>query len=445
MGVTISYRGTLADLERVADFEDRVVDLALEVGGHARVWRSFADHDPQRIVRGVMLDLYPGQETTSLLVSPEGWLINFLEIEDAENGRLTEPPWCFVKTQFGPLEGHTAIVELLAALKRQFFPNLEVHDESGYWETREFAALQKKMETVQAAIEGLTDGLRQFGLTTEAAEDPEILTTRIARVAQLVQRTLGRPAEHPPVDWGDDESDDGFDALDGTEAQWDASFKEQRRKQERLHRAIEERRARGDETRDALENAMRDEGMIDLPGEEALSDVAREMFEEMEDEEGESWRESLPDEVFDSEGGFETDESEADEEELDDWPDDERHPLLERVMDLDERLYDLAGADEGRRNENFQRLLAALGEMRGGLAQALGSPDFEPLSGLSLVQLKRALRGAAFAFGMLFPLRAEGLLSPVQFTEVADTVQSLQDDIYAELARVREARESEGG
>jgi len=75
MGVTIPYRGSLADIERVEDFEDRVLDLALEVGGQARVWRSVADDDPRRIVRGVMLELYPGQETTSLLISPEGWLV----------------------------------------------------------------------------------------------------------------------------------------------------------------------------------------------------------------------------------------------------------------------------------------------------------------------------------------------------------------------------------
>ncbi len=445
MGVTISYRGSLADIERVEDFEDRVLDLALEVGGQARVWRSVADDDPRRIVRGVMLELYPGQETTSLLISPEGWLINLFEIEDAENGQLTEPPWCFVKTQFGPVEGHVALVEMLAALKREFFPDLEVSDEGGYWETRDLAALRRKMEYLQSAIDGLADGLRRHSLTAEAAEDPEILMTRIARVAQMVQRTLGRAAEHPPVRWGDDDSGgdsdgdsgDNFDGFaDGTEAQWDASFKEQRRKQERLHRAIEERRARGDETGDALLGAMRDEGMIDLPGEPSLSDALREMTEAVEEEEGEEdepWRESLPDAL-----------READEEASDDWlGDDESHPLLERVMDLNARLYDLAAAAEGQQNGNFQSLLGATGEMLGGLAQALGGPDFEPPSGLSLVQLKRALRGAAFAFGMLFPLRDDGLLGQAEFDDLIATLQSLQTDIYAELARLRDAREPE--
>ena len=112
-------------------------------------------------------------------------------------------------------------------------------------------------------------------------------------------------------------------------------------------------------------------------------------------------------------------------------------------MDLNKRLYDLAVAADERQNKNLRSLLGATGEMLGGLAQALGSPDFEPPSGLSLVQLKRALRGAAFAFGMLFPLRADGFLSPAEFDELSVTLKSLQDDIYTELARLREACEPE--
>ena len=88
MGVTISYRGSLADLDRIEDFEDRVLDLALELGGQATIWRTAADDNPRRVVRGVMLNLFPGQETTSLLLSPEGWLINLVEIEEAEKGYL---------------------------------------------------------------------------------------------------------------------------------------------------------------------------------------------------------------------------------------------------------------------------------------------------------------------------------------------------------------------
>jgi hypothetical protein len=75
MGITIAYRGRLADLARIEDFEDRLVDCALEMGASAQIWRSWPDDNPERIVRGVILVLAPGQEPASLLLSPEGWLI----------------------------------------------------------------------------------------------------------------------------------------------------------------------------------------------------------------------------------------------------------------------------------------------------------------------------------------------------------------------------------
>ena len=438
MGVTIAYRGSLADMERVEDFEDRVVDLALELGGQVRIWRSFCDHDPQRSVRGIMLDLYPGQETTHLLISPEGWLINFAQIQDAGQARIPEPPWCVVRTQFGPVEGHVALIELLAALKREYFPDLQVTDESGYWETRDPDALQEKMRFLQSEIDGLAEGLRRFGLTPEAGQAPEMVTARIVQVARLVQQTLARIPEHPPVDWGDDEFDS---VLDGTEAQWDAFFKEQRRKQERLHRATEERMARGDSVGDAFENAMRDEGLIDLPGEPSFSEAAREWLEmgdQDDEDEDEPWRESLP-EIYD--GGDDSDG--LDDDDFDDrLSSRSRHPLSERAMDLRCRLHHLSVASGRPIDDNFANLLAAAGEILGGLAQALSDWNEAVSSGLTLVQLKRAIRGTAFAFGMLFPLRADGLLSPAEFQELADTITSIREDIHAELTQCREKREA---
>ena len=199
MGVTIFYRGSLADLDRIVDFEDRVLDLALELGGQAQVWRSADEKNPRRLVRGILLNLCPGQETTSLLISPEGWLINLFDIEDAEKGKLAEPPHCFVKTQHGSVEGHVALVEMLTLLKREFLPDLQVSDEGEYWETRNLDMLVAKFRQIQAAMDGIAAGLEKFGLSQEAAEDQEILIKRIERIAGLVHRTLARPAEHPPV------------------------------------------------------------------------------------------------------------------------------------------------------------------------------------------------------------------------------------------------------
>jgi hypothetical protein len=348
MGVTIAYRGRLADLARVEDFEDRLVDCALEIGAQAQIWRSWADDNPESMVRGVILDLAPGHESTSLLLSPEGWLIGLIDIQDAEDGRLEEPPWCFTKTQFGSVEGHVALVELLAALKREFLPDLEVSDDGGYWETRDFAELVRKRSITQQAIDGLAEGLRRYGLSREAAEDPNILLRHVERVAEQVHRTLRRPAEHAPVD---DEHPPLGESLADEAAGKGAGFRE-----------------RDDDPFEAEEH--------------------------------------------------------------------ERHPLLQKAMDLLERL-DTQFHDEGPRSAPvLTTLFQGAGDAMGGLAQALSHRDPDAVDyGLRIVQLKRALRGAAFARGALFPLRST--MSKEQFEELFRTLKQMETDIVSELGKVR--------
>jgi hypothetical protein len=59
------------------------------------------------------------------------------------------------------------------------------------------------------------------------------------------------------------------------------------------------------------------------------------------------------------------------------------------------------------------------------------------------VQLKRALRGAAFARGALFPLRST--LSVEQFDELFSTLQQMETDIVSELGKVRSDHQGDDG
>jgi hypothetical protein len=437
MGVTIFYRGSLADLDRIVDFEDRAIDLALELGGQARVWRTTDDDNPQRVVRGVLLNLFPGQETFSLLVSPEGWLVGMADIEDAERGKLAEPPYCFVKTQFGPIEGHVALIEMLTMLKKEFLPDLEVSDEGEYWEGRDLELLTRNFRQVQAAIDGMAEGLERHGLSAEAAEDREILLKRIERIAEVVHRTLARPSEHPPVRFGDEDDSDGFDEDwdDGEagETRWDDSFKENRRRQERVHRAIEEHLSEGKNAEEAFEAAMLEETAAGLPDEEDDSEnSACDWLREMEagEDDDEPWKESL----------FEPDSDAADIFSNRDDFEEQMHPLQRRAMDLVRRAYELVEAKKpalGAAGGHIETLLQGVGDMMGGLAQALGPDDLPPMRGLSIAQLKRALRGAAFAMGSLFPLEAARILDRAAYDELHATIDQMQTEIFAELTRLR--------
>ena len=147
-------------------------------------------------------------------------------------------------------------------------------------------------------------------------------------------------------------SDDDAEFDDGgelSEAEGDALFKHNRRRQERLHRAIEERMARGEDAGEAFDGAMRDEGIIDLPGEPPLSEMAQELLEAWDEEEpDEPWRESLPAAVRDDEEGFDA------------FLEREHHPLLERAMDLLLRLHQLLSPAD----ERFPYLFTTLQEGR---------------------------------------------------------------------------------
>ena len=438
MGVTIHYRGSLADLSRVEDFEDRVIDLALAVGGNPRLWRSANERDPSRMVRGLIIDLAPGQETTSLLISPEGWLIGLMEIGDAERGALTEKPWCWVKTQFGPIEGHVALVELLAGLKAEFMPDLEVMDESGYWEHRDPKILRQKIEFIGRAIDMLAGELERDRLSPEAAEDPEILATRIERLAQKVHATLTRPAEHPPIHFPEEETGVPVDPAEN-EVRWDALFAENRRKQERMERVMEEQTLRGEETRDALEAAIREVvPEFDVPDDddtEGDSDVEAwiaEMNEISRAAVEEPWQESLPEAVR-SDGADEEDEFERM----------ERHPLQQQAKKLLMKFYAIADRAD-QRSANLDTLLRNAMEVTGGLAQTLPLPPAYEIddikAGLGLVQLKRALRGAAFVRGTLFLLRSEKAITEEEFRGFIDETDAISTQITDLLRTIRESQ-----
>jgi hypothetical protein len=428
MGVTIAYRGRFPDLTRIEDFEDRLFDFALEMGGMARIWRTWADDNPERMVRGIILDLAPGQESTSLLISPEGWLIGLAEIEDAEEGRLDEPPWCFVKTQFGPVEGHVALVEMFTALKRDFLPDLEVSDEGGYWETRDLAELTRRQSFLKAAIDGLAEGLSRYGLSHEAAEDPEILLRHVERVAAQVHRTLRRPAEHPPVAFEEGEFE-GAVSPEVTEKQWDELFNQNRRQQERLQRAIEELRSRGVDDETALRDALR-EVVPDNPQEET-----EDSDEPWRDDEQLTFGESPEEEAVADDADFPLagdDEFTADGA--------ERHPLLQQATDLFVRLGTIFPDEDPRFAHSLGTLYQGVGDAMGGLAQALPDRDDDEADnfGLRVVQLKRALRGAAFARGAVFPLRSA--INKEHYEELHQTLERMQKEIFSELGRVRAAR-----
>ena len=105
-------------------------------------------------------------------------------------------------------------------------------------------------------------------------------------------------------------------------------------------------------------------------------------------------------------------------------------------MDLLQRLDTLLGDQGARSAAALSTLYQAAGDVMGGLAQALSNRDHDAEDyGLRMAHLKRALRGAAFAHGALFPLRST--MSAQQFDGLSRTLKQMNTDIFSELGRVR--------
>ena len=140
---------------------------------------------------------------------------------------------------------------------------------------------------------------------------------------------------------------------------------------------------------------------------------------------GEAWKESL-------------DENDVPRDAFDDKDD---HPLLRRAMDLQLRLREEFKDRSGEQEASLRTLFQGAGDLMGGLSQATaryGDDDLDSVMlGLHVVQLKRALRGTAFARCALFQLR-ETVAKPT-LDDLHETLTKMERDVFQLLAQTRAA------
>ncbi|MCW8128778.1 MAG: hypothetical protein KIS92_00200 [Planctomycetota bacterium] len=443
METVIRFRGRLAKPSQIETFEDRLIEVALAVSGYARIWRSVAT--PQttrakrikrakseraakagaaekprpepRMIRGALLNLWPGAETISLMLSPEGLLVPYEFLAEAERGPLTATPWIQVRTGHAPPEAHAVLHEMLAALREKLIPELEIEDSAGY---------------ATGAPLGVILSAR--GETPEPRE-AQAMAQRVAQAIEQVRQAVLRPAEHPPVQFAGEDDEDFDPQCFGTEAEWDASYQEQVRRQSRMMRGMEERTLLGQDPSEAFDATLRDEGITGLPGEEE-EDPVETAFEDAGPPE-ESWKQPAEEETGD-------DEEEGAEDESDLTAARRRrrnHPLMQQSEKLTMRVLRMPDRKNAGPESYLGQAIHGILEISGGLSQALGSNaeegDESDTYGLVLVQLKRAMQGAVFARAALPPARELSQLSKTDYARLTKELQELEAAIAAEIAQAR--------
>jgi hypothetical protein len=147
-GVTIHFDGTASSDDVVGRILKTACDRAAALKWDCRpaspeslrddpvtlsMLRELGSGDDLASVRGVVINPHPMSEPLTLA---------FTKSLQTKN---------FIKTQFAGPDVHIQVVELLAEL-RPLFTALNVRDESGYWDKRDRAALERAMEAVDVFV-----------------------------------------------------------------------------------------------------------------------------------------------------------------------------------------------------------------------------------------------------------------------------------------------------
>ena len=175
MGITIHYRGTLDDIDKLVELTEELKTIA-----EAMKWeyqeidddwnepveaslmhKNGAAHiDGNLGLKGILLVPGGGSESLHFCFDKDGNLYSVMGKMLVVDGTLShEDSWVFVKTQFASPELHAWICGLLKHLKKKYISDLEVFDDGEYWETGDMDLLRKKMDFLNQKLGQLSETL----------------------------------------------------------------------------------------------------------------------------------------------------------------------------------------------------------------------------------------------------------------------------------------------
>lgn len=195
MGVTIHYRGSIDDPERIRDLQRELADVAKSMGWECSLldddWAvppdaSLVHGQGSAKIKGHLglkgISLLPGGggEALVFFIDSTGRLRSIMGmIQQCEGRTIPDRAWVSMKTQFMSPDVHVWIVGLLRYLQKQYFSNLEVRDEGGFWETGDRAALEAKMHFLNEKMDELATDLNAEALGNLSGLSTEDIASRI--------------------------------------------------------------------------------------------------------------------------------------------------------------------------------------------------------------------------------------------------------------------------
>lgn len=203
MGITIHYRGSIDALSLIEKLQDEVVDICQSMRWDYQVWNEDLNqpfdaslvHAPTGAeikghipLRGITVQTDPQNESLKLLFNRDRKMSDFITEIMKHNGTFDKNfDWLSIKTQFGAVDAHIAIVKLLRYLKQHYISDLEVNDEGAYWETGDKEALMGKRGFLLGKISQVEQALSEIKFDHEPTRE-EILKTIDEAIKNVIKK-----------------------------------------------------------------------------------------------------------------------------------------------------------------------------------------------------------------------------------------------------------------
>lgn len=194
MGVSLHYRGRLNDTGMLSSLCDEVSDIANSIERPTMTLDDDWAVAPNAALcgsvvhgnlglKGIQLTPHDNSEPLCLFFDREGFLrspITMLSILDGTLEKKTA--WVSMKTQFAGPDTHIWVTGLLKYVKKRYISNLEVSDESGYWDTGDRQKLESDMALLDGKLERLSSAVSAGRLGDLTGLSADEIASRIERM-----------------------------------------------------------------------------------------------------------------------------------------------------------------------------------------------------------------------------------------------------------------------
>lgn len=201
MGTKIHYKGRIKDIGLINRLTEDLEDFAgilnwgwrrigytnSEFQSHPEVDKSL--NRGESILKGIVLDPHEKCEPFSFIFNEEGYLWNRRNrVAESMKKRRYEDEWVHTNTEYSSIEIHISIIKLLKFIKQRYIPELEVRDESGYWETDNIYQLKSAFKNPSASLESGLEMVTLISKNEITNKSPDQIADYIE---EIIRKQLG--------------------------------------------------------------------------------------------------------------------------------------------------------------------------------------------------------------------------------------------------------------